>query len=247
MARPAEQGTHILAPETANDQLLEASGVELPSLAVTHRDQDCHPIHQHPTGGEPQRVRRSVIEPLRVVHHHQHWAGVGRGGEHAEQRRPYGEPVPTVSGRRQTDRLTKNRRLVLGQPLEEGNERTQKLDEARVLQLRFGWQTRRPQDGHRLGQPLGVAEQGRLADPRFTAHHEHPCASVAGAIEQALDPRLLLLTPQQHSSTVRVPLRSPREPFDGCTVAMCWSGAWLSRPGSSACWTRRGAARVARW
>ena len=79
-------------------------------------------------------------------------------------------------------------------------QRPQKLEQARELELRLVLDPDRPDDRHALGLLGGVVQEGRLPQPRLTAKHERAAAPPPSATEQVVDTRALGFPTDEHCS-----------------------------------------------
>ena len=72
--------------------------VERAGLALPSRPQQCDRLHRNAPGDELQRSRRGVVEPLRVVDHHEHRLLLGRVRQQRQHAEEDQEPVTRVAG-----------------------------------------------------------------------------------------------------------------------------------------------------
>ena len=193
-------------------QRLEARrrGVEAHAVAAGQEQHDV--LGLQAAGGEQQGVARRVVEPLDVVHQHQHRARVGSGVEQAEHGGGDGEAVRRLAAlQRQRARqrvLLHGRQRVAVR--EDGREQ---LRQAGVGQARLALQAARPQEAEAalLRVRRRVVEQRRLADAGLPVQEQGPAPAVPGRLEQAIHARPLRCPsrPASAPGQSRLPSRRP--------------------------------------
>ena len=152
-------------------------------------------LGQQAASDEPEDLSGGLVEPLRVVHHAQQRPLLGRLRHQAERREGDQEPVRVVA-RGQPERHAQRAPLGCGEGPEPAEHRNAQLVQAGEGELHLRFHPDRA--GHREIRRLAgqVAQQRRLADPRFAPHHEDGALAAARAREQ-LAQGLLLAQPAE--------------------------------------------------
>jgi hypothetical protein len=159
-------GVRVEAPERDHVE----AGAEGRRVVVTDRHEDGNRVHREPTGRERQGSDRGGVDPLGIVEHDEQWAALGDEGEQTERCRTDREAIG--SRRRGPQRGAECGRLVLGQIVETGEDRTTELGQARVLELDLGFDPHGLHDGHRLAEIGRVSEQRGLPHAGLAAKNE---------------------------------------------------------------------------
>ena len=112
-ARPRDQLDRVVAAEAAERQLLDPGRLELPRLAHARCEHDRDPLVLEASRREHERLRRALVEPMRVVDEAKERRVLRRRREQAERRRSDQEPVG-VDRRGDPEGATQRCRLPLG-------------------------------------------------------------------------------------------------------------------------------------
>jgi hypothetical protein len=137
------------------------------------REHQAHRVRSQPPRREPQRLRRSAVQPLLVIHHAYQRTFPGCLGQQADHGQAHQEPVRRQAGaeaERGPQRLALRTRERLGMI----QHRRAQLMQPRERQLHFGLHAGGPRDQAPGGPRSQVIKQRSLAHPRLTAHHQRP-------------------------------------------------------------------------
>lgn len=175
---------------------LGRAGEQLTGGRLTHGDDEHDRFRQQPARDELQRLRRHVVQPLRVVDDdHQRLVPAGVR-EQAQRRQAHEEPVGRGAAA-QPERRAQGVALRLGKVVETGQQRGAELVQAGVGELHLRLDAGRA-DGTASGGALDqVLQQLGLADPRLAAHDEDPAPSGPGLREEVVEGLALALPPQE--------------------------------------------------
>ena len=102
-----------------------------------------------------------------VVDHHEHGPVLGGRGQEAERRGRGREPI-SGRGRPQGQSAREDRRLALGDLLQQPQERAKEIRQAGEGKLRFGLERPGSHDGHVVGVAKQAVHERRLPDPGVT-------------------------------------------------------------------------------
>lgn len=177
-----------------------------------HRDR----VGLEAAGGEQQRLRGALVEPLQVVDDAQE-----RGvlGEVRQQRQGAGgdqEPVG-LGAVGQPEGAAQRGGLRPRQGLQPVQVREQHLVQSPVGQFGVGFDPGRAEDVETcgLGRRGRVAEQHRFADPGLAPNHERGAALLARVRQESFDPRQLAVSSHQRHALTIAGSASPRRTPDG--------------------------------
>ncbi len=194
-ARLQQLGRSVGGQRAELDRLDVLARVAVRPLA--EQDGDA-PVGQPPCG-EPQRVERRLVEPLRVVHQAHDGPLLGGQREQPEQRRADREPR-LRRDRLERQRAGQRRGLRLRQPGAQGEHRRAQLRERRERHPDLRLDAARPQHRHALGGLDRGLQQRRLAHPGLASHHEHLAPAAARGLQRAQQASELLVATDQHGS-----------------------------------------------
>jgi hypothetical protein len=135
-----------------------------------------------------------------VVDQHRDRLLIGERGQQAQRRRPDREPVIRDAGL-QRQRRGQRRSLRLGNLVQAAQRGPDQLEQRAERHLRLLLDAAGAQQPHPARLPGGVAEQRRLADPRFPREREQRAGARSRQGERLLDLPPLLLPPQ-HAAIV---------------------------------------------
>ena len=231
------------------EQLLRAVGGQRPDLQgldaghelARHRplrEQHRHALGAEPARGEPQRLERRLVEPLKVVDHAHDRPLLRREREQAEQRRADRQPR-LRSGRLELQGTGERRRLRRGQPVAQAEHRPAQLGQPRERLVRLRLEPAHAQHRHAVGALERREQQGGLADPGLAAQHERGAPARAGGVQRAPDALQLHLTTDQHllASLTRLRPRGHRrdvedryEPMPSLPALPMWLWRRAGRP-----------------
>jgi hypothetical protein len=166
---------HILEQQRAGIAVAESMdrqrgqpGEDVVAAAGAGRAHQRDPLGQKTPGDEPQDLRGSLVEPLRVVHKADQWVLLGGLGHEGQGGQPHHEPVGGVAGT-QPEHRRQGVPLGDGEPVEVVQQGRAQLVETAVGQLHLRLHANGPGDLP-AGDPVGqVAQQGALAHPRLPA------------------------------------------------------------------------------
>ena len=128
-------------------------------------------LRQQAAPDEPEDLGRGLVEPMCVIHHAQQWLLLGRLRHQAE--RPEGDQERVgVMSRGKSERDADSVSLGLGQRVKSAEHRSAQLVQPGEgkLHLRFDPGSADHPKAGRL--PDQVSQQRRLADSRFSPHHQ---------------------------------------------------------------------------
>ena len=145
---------------------------------------------------------------MRVVDHDEQRLLLCTRRKDAEGRRANIEAIGFGS-RPQRQSSSKRGGLRSGDVVDEMKDGAQELQEAGEGDLCLQLDSSCGENGHPIGPIYRVVEQSRLSDPRLADDDRGAARSPAGIGEELVDPRALLLTPEQHVSILGV-CPSPR-------------------------------------
>jgi hypothetical protein len=158
--------------------------------------------HQHdrlgvqPPSDEQQRVRRRLVQPLRIGEQAQQGLLPGHMGEQAEHTQLGQEPVGWAG--RQPEGAAERAGLRPWQSVEPLQDRAQQLVLTSERQLHLGLDpgaTQDPEPSRLLGR---ILQQGALPDSHRAANHQHATTPPARTGQQATDQRTLFAPSIQH-------------------------------------------------
>ena len=177
-------------PGVGIGQSLERQVGEAGQLAgrarLAHGDDHRHRLGAQPPGHEADDLARGVVQPLGVLHEAQQRTFLGHVGQQAQRRQRHHEPIADVT-RRQPEGHAQGPLLRLGKGVEVAEHRRAQLVQAGVGELHLGLHAGDLGDAEAGGLAGGVAQQGRLADARLAADHQHRALSVAHVVEQLIE------------------------------------------------------------
>ena len=111
---------------------LGQTGERVAQLPCSEHERDL--LRKEAAGREPKHLRRSTIQPLRIINDTDQWLLLGRLGHEAEDRQSDQEPVrgrPTTEPERDAKRIA----LGLGETLHERKDRRAQLLNRRIRKL----------------------------------------------------------------------------------------------------------------
>jgi hypothetical protein len=178
----------------------EAVGAELAHVVVAGRQQQDDAVVLEPPGHEHQRVRRRLVQPLRVADQAEHRPLAGQLGQQAERPKSDEELVGCGCGLGvdQPERSPERGGLGEGQAVDPVQDRPQQLVQGGKGQPDLGLDPRRAEQLEVAGLPGGILQQGVLADAGLTADHEHAAVPLARFSEQVGNTRALLKPSIEH-------------------------------------------------
>ena len=207
-----DPGLHLLVERAGNRRVQQQPGVvgrepldqELRELLehvlvadVAHREHEPHPLGQESARHERERLRRHLVEPLRVVDDAHERLLLGGVGQEAQDRQADEEALRWRSAA-QAERRAQRVALRARQRPETAEQGRAQRVQAGEGELHLGLDARRPDD---LASPCSrrhVPQQGGLADARLAAENQHVTlaradtrdksiehAALADAVEQA--------------------------------------------------------------
>ena len=178
--------------EAGEGQFVEAGGVEATPVAVSRREQNCHPVGTESPCGEDERPRRGHIEPLRVVDEAENRPSLGRRREQRQHARR-GEEAIRSAGRREAEGGRQRGPLGAGKAREQIDDRAHEAVQPRVVEVGFSFDAGDRQHEH-LASAIGrVPHQRGLAHPGLGADHQRPALAERGTVEEPVDHRPLSL------------------------------------------------------
>ncbi|MCZ7424197.1 hypothetical protein O7607_00490 [Micromonospora sp. WMMA1949] len=157
-------------------------------VGVAHPEQEGQPFGPHPSGHEGQDLRRSLIQPLRVVDETQQRLFFGDLGQQVEDGQPDQEPV-RCGASVESERHPKGGPLRLGQRAGAFQQGSTQLVQPSERELRLGLDAGQGLQPEIRGECrlVIVLEQGGLPDAGFSTHHERAAAPEASQREELLD------------------------------------------------------------
>ena len=175
-----EQGPRQRDPEAVAHEPVQGGGVERPQadagvlggerrgLAGAYRGQDHYGLCVESAQREGQRVRGLVVEPVRVVHGHEHRALLGKEAQAVEDGQPDSaplgrRPIRVLEQERDLERAAPRRRQPRQHVREHGREQVAERGKG---QLDLGACRAAGQDAS-MGGGDACLPDGRLADPRL--------------------------------------------------------------------------------
>ena len=186
---PAQQLGRVVPVESFDRELLHPGQVEVAALDRPQRHDQRDRLALQPPRDEQQRVGRRVVEPMRVVDHHQHRPVRGRRRQQPDHRRVHHQAI----GRRrrpQGQRALQRPGLDRGQVAQTVEHRPQQREQRGEGQVGLGLRPRCSEDAHaRVGAGGGVAQQCGFADSRLTDERERATSAVGRASDQRVQPR----------------------------------------------------------
>jgi hypothetical protein len=140
-------------------------------------------------------LRRSTIQPLRIIDDGEERLILGRLRQQAEDGQPDQEPV---RGRPGAESESDAKRVVLGlrEALDVLEERGTQLLNRRERELHLGLDPERPGDPKPPSRLDRVLEQCGLADARLSTHHQNPAVPAGRGPQQPIE-RLALTLPTE--------------------------------------------------
>jgi hypothetical protein len=207
-----QQRGGILVGQTGEAEHLDAGGRERPP-GLAHREQHRHGVGVQSPGGEQQRLRGGLIQPLDVIDQAQQGPLRSQLGQQREGGRADQEPV-VHRGLGQPERGQQRRRLWSGQRVDTIDERVQQQVQAAEGQLGLGLDPHPADNPHVLGDRPGVIKQDGLPDSRLTRDDQRATPPGSGVRKQPVDAPPLLVTPDDHAQTLatsRPVVASPRD------------------------------------
>jgi hypothetical protein len=132
------------------------------ALVLAERDEHGNRLGVESPGGEQERARGGVVEPVGIVHQHEQRLAVRGGAQEAQGGRAQGQ---RVGGGRRSQRQGGGERLglPLGQLAEEAGEGPQQCGEPAERDVGLGFDPSGRDDLQAVRPLAGVAEQGALA------------------------------------------------------------------------------------
>ena len=166
--------------------------------------QDGHALVAEPAGGVQQGLGGLGVEPLQVVHQHQHPAVLGGRGQQAQRGGRDREPG---GGNRRAQRQRPGERVGLGarDPVEPAEHRPEQVGQPRERDLGLGLDPPGPQHQEVAGALLREAQERALADAGVAAHQERPAASRCRMGKQDVDAGAGVLSAEQHPELIVEP------------------------------------------
>ncbi len=176
----SEQGLRVGRAESFDEQLRKRC-----KILDRHsgREDERDVLGQQPARDERQRLRRTAIEPVRVVDDAQQRAAVCGAGEQIQDRESDEEPVGRGAGA-QSERGPGRVALRLGQLPDAIEHRRTELVQTGERQLHLTLDTRGFRDREALRRVDEILQERGLADARFAAQHEHPALPVTRRLEE---------------------------------------------------------------
>ena len=144
---------------------------------LAHRENQDNGLGGQAARDERERLRRGVVEPLRVIHHAHQRLLLGDVGQQAQKSQPDQEAVRGVAGL-QTERRAERVALWSGKVIEPIEERRTHLVQPGEREFHLGLDADRPGGTASGRASQQVAQQRGLADARLAAQHQ--CPAVAG-------------------------------------------------------------------
>ena len=173
--RRLQQRACVSVAQAADRQLRQAPE-PLVRPARARREDQGDRLGQQPAGDERERLRRGLVQPLRVVDQADQRPLLGDIGQQAQYRQSDQEPIRRAAVA-QPECRAQRVALRAGQVIQMVQHRRAQLVQPGERQLHLRLHARRPRDpGIRraLRQEL---QQRRLADPRLAPHHQHSAAA----------------------------------------------------------------------
>jgi len=171
-----QQGARLVLDQPGYDQLGQPGQVTLGGRLAHREDQDDR-LGRQAARDERERLRRGLVEPLRVVHHAYQRLLLGDVGQQAQQSQPDQEAVGGVAGL-QAERRAERVALWSGQAIEPVEERRTQLVQPSEREFHLGLDADRPGGPASGRASQQVAQQRGLANARLAAQHQSP--AVAG-------------------------------------------------------------------
>ena len=160
---------------------------------LAHREDQGDGLGGQAACDECERLRRGVVEPLRIIHHAHQRLLLGDVGQQAQKSQPDQEAVRGVADL-QTERCAERVALWPGKAVEPTEERHTQLVQPGEREFHLGLDADRPGGTASGRASQQIAQQRRLADARLAAQDQR--AAVAGPrAGQQLIQHLALITP----------------------------------------------------
>jgi len=175
--------------------------------ARAHREDQRDRLRQQAARDERERLRRGLVQPLRVIDHADKWSLLGHIGQQAQYRQPHQEPVRRAASaqpRRRAQRVA----LRAGKVIQVIQHGPAQLMQPREGQLHLRLHAGRPGDPAVRRTPHHELQQRRLARPRLTPQHQHRAPTGPRISHQPIKrPALTTAAPQSRPriSDVRPP------------------------------------------
>ena len=178
-----QQGPGRWLVQPGESQLGEPHQVIWRGRRGPRREHQRYRLGEQAAPDESKDLGRSLVEPLRVVHHDQQRLFLGHLGQEAERGQGDEEPVGVFSGD-EPERHAEPPPLRPGEQSEPVEHRAAQLVQPREGQFHLGLDAD-PADHPEAGRLTHqVAQQGRLADPRLSPHHQDAAVPVPHAREE---------------------------------------------------------------
>ena len=169
---------------------LRQTGERVARLSSSEHERDL--LRKETAGREPKHLRRSAIQPLRVIDDTYEWLLLGSLGQEAEDRQSDQEPIRRGP---RTESESDAKRVVLGlrEALHKLEERGTQLLNRREWELHLRLDPEGPGDPKVPSHLDRVLEQRGLANPRLSTHHQNPAVPAGGGLQQPLEGLALTL------------------------------------------------------
>ncbi len=165
--------------------------------ALAGRQHERDGVRTESPRGEGDRRGGLGVQPLQVVHQHQHRPLLGGGGE---DRDGGGTQQERIGGRRAArpgQRRPERGRLAVRDVSHSVPDRVQQTEQPRVRQVRLGLDASSAEAGEGIGTRPRRLKQRRLAHPGLTRDEQRPAASRGRIAQQGVDARQLVLASGQ--------------------------------------------------
>ena len=179
--RPRRRGI-----EPAELELGEPGRLEATNLSFAGGEEHHDPLRLQPPGDEGERVRRSVVEPLRIIDQAEKRAPLGRLRQQAQDRQG-NEKAVVARTRLQAKRPPQGARLRFRKRLEIAKNGPDELVQGGEGKLCLRLDPAAAEHLHPGGSLACIREQSRLTGPRLTADDKHATTRLARTIEKRTD------------------------------------------------------------
>ena len=169
----------------------------------TKRRQHGELLSDQPPRSKGEGLRGRAIEPVRVVHGHQHRRFGGRLDE--QRQRPGTDREHVRLAFLQRERRGERPRLHRRDSRQQVEHGAEERVQAGEGDLRLRLDSDRAEDAHVGGERTSLLEQGGLAQPGIADHDQYAAAPASRFVEQRCDAPQLSLAPDEHTRTVLDP------------------------------------------
>ena len=190
-----QQRAGVSVAQTHDRELRESLQVLVPA-GFPQREDHGDRFRQEAARDEREGLRRSPVEPLRVVDQADERLFLSHLGEQSERREADGIAIwrrPGAQAECRAQRVALRVRQAR-QAVQQGRAQLMQDGER---QFHLGLNTRRPHDATVGRALLHVVQQDGLADSRLTAQDQHPALTRAYLVQQSVQYRLLAIPTTQ--------------------------------------------------